>query len=466
MSAFQLSQANLPYLVAGSCSLCITCSISAVLVYHLYFDSEHSGIPRWFKAPSLASCLCHTASCVVYILCSLRVDQLYNVMHSTLSTRILFTSLLTLIFAAKIAMYTTFLSRLYLTFLDSVHEIKTHLLRFMVILLSFFIFTVIWFDVLLFFYWYRPDLYFVPLFEGYSFPIQLLAIFAILEVIDLSLNLILVVQFLQKLFLLITARRRTIIERSRLKTATKTTSWRFSIQRTASKTPSEVTTTSNLTAFVGLSVPPPQSPGNSPDLLRTLSLHQIDDQKEIPPLGSSLHLVSSLVSSPMTTPRGNQLPSSPSPRRKQLPSILNENDMVILDAMTKYTILNVLAITVNQVAFTSFSLLGSLYVLNEFYFNESEIGKHAEYLESTAVRMTQIVALFVFPMDAVINCVVLLLHFKFSERLYLGLCQCVHERVQIKYAWKVERKLKGFSKIKEEEQRAHHKSTELTSTTL
>merc|ERR1712083_429820 len=119
------------------------------------------------------------------------------------------------------------------------------------------------------------------------------------------------------------------------------------------------------------------------------------------------------------------------------------------------------AIMVNQVAFTSFTLLGTMYVLNGYYFNA---GKHAEYLQSTAVRMTQIVALFVFPMDAVINCMVLLLHFKFSDRLYLGLCECIHDCVQIKYAWKVERKLKGFSQIKEE-RRPHHKSTELTSTT-
>ena len=136
---------------------------------------------------------------------------------------------------------------------------------------------------------------------------------------------------------------------------------------------------------------------------------------------------------------------------------------MIIDAMTKYTILNVMAIVFNQVAFTSFTLLGAMYVLNGYYFNGKGMRDNVEYTESDMRKMTEIVMLCIFPMDAMLNCILLLLHFKFSERMHFRLCGRVHDCVQVKYEVKVEQRLKGYKKIKEEN-RNHHKSTELTST--
>ena len=469
---------QVPYIIAGIISFCVTSTITFTLIYYLYCHSDHCTIPRWFKTPSIASSLCHTASCAVYILFSLRITESMHIKQSDLITQILFASLLSLIFGAKLFMNITFLSRLYLTFIHSIHEMKKCFLRFMIFLLCFYVMTVIWFNSLLFLSWFPPDWYSIFHLNGTDImPIQFLVIFGLFEVIDLSLNLILVVQFLQKLFSLITDRRRTIIERSRLKTTTKSIgiSYKLSIRSTrSSKSPSDANagmtmnsnplhrTLSNLSGLglsSGLSVPPPQSPAVTPDLSRTVSpryLHQIDDQKEIPPQNVSLfNSIGSQQSS--STPLQKQ-------SQNQLPSILSTSDMVIIDAMTKYTILNVMAILINQVAFTSFTVLGIMYVLNGYYLHEKWMRDHVESVESITRKMTEIVVLCVFPMDAILNCMVLLLHFKFSERMYYRLCEWIHDCVQVKYAWKVERKLKGFGKIKEEN-RNHHKSTELTSTT-
>merc|ERR1712228_388721 len=119
-------------------------------------------------------------------------------------------SLLTLIFFAKLFIYITFLSRLYLTFIESVHKISRKLLYFMIFLLILFILNGIYFNVLLFLKCY------LNIFSFYLIQIQMIAIFAFLAFIDMMISIILIYQFIKKLFLLITERRRTIIERSKL----------------------------------------------------------------------------------------------------------------------------------------------------------------------------------------------------------------------------------------------------------
>merc|ERR1719474_1383699 len=353
-------------------------------------------ISGWSKVPSLASCLCHTTSCAMYIVCSFYLHSLRSLKDTTPIELAFFISFLVLTIAAQLFMYITFLSRLYLAFKESVHALNQCVLRVIVLLLVLFTLTFAALITLLFFRRYHPMHYFQ---DDDRFALYLLVTFGVLEIIDLSLNLILVLQFLQKLFLLITDRRRTILKPSSSKTGNKT------VTKMATKTMNK--TVSKSGSLVRLLTP---SEGNQ---CQIYSISRSDLSQRL----SVNHL------------EGKQEHSSSVPSIQLLPSILDVNDMMFIDAMTKYTILSVFAIIMNKITFSSLTVWRAM-----DYWDEN-----------AAIRYMEIVLGVVFPLGAVLNCTVLLLHFKFSRDWYFKLCGCLHDKVQFKIAWRVDKTLRPLN---------------------
>eukprot|EP01084_Bolivina_argentea_P122911 217824_1 len=447
-----MSVPNLPaiqYMIAGFISLCITLFALLLLLYELYCNRNNPSIPCWFKLPSVISCTSYVLSCFAYLACCYYIVELdslsslnnYNDTHQLMCI-ISITCLITLVLCAKLFIYITFLSRLYLTFIDSIHRISYSLLRFMIFLLILFTLIIIWFNTLL----YLKYVFYEAPFK--SFQIQLIIVFCSILFCDVTISIITVYLFLRKLFLLITARRRSIIARSNM----------VSVSKTPTNSPSynpTVTTVKQLSFSHSVNAHSVTSKQKQIVLTQTpevrpnqMSLTPIDDDKESDPNGSIFGSKRNSNASNVNT-------------MQQLPSVLvrlSPSDLVIIDAMTKYTILNILIIIVSQLAFMAFLFVGLIHILYE-YWNILPV-KHEKFLTRT---LTNIVLMITFPLDSSVNCMVLLLNFKFSEPIYLKLCTCIHNYIQLKYAYKVEKNLKGFARMPPDDfSNRRHKTTEMT----
>merc|ERR1712228_902650 len=114
---------------------------------------------------------------------------------------------------------------------------------------------------------------------------------------------------------------------------------------------------------------------------------------------------------------------------------LTDQDMKIIDAMTKYTILNVLTIFVSQIGFILFLVMGIIHSVHVVFYEEK-----LKFLLNDSTR--NIIAIMFFPWDAIINCIVLLLNYKFAHPCYLKLCSSIHDCVQVRYAKKATKKIR------------------------
>ena len=119
--------------------------------------------------------------------------------------------------------------------------------------------------------------------------------------------------------------------------------------------------------------------------------------------------------------------------------LLSDRDLVTIDSMTKYTILNTFAIVVSQIQFVC---LKFLIVMQLLYLTGVLTADNLEDLNPQ--RLRNYMAVSIFPCDQIVNCMVLLLNFRFNEVMYWKCCSFVHNCVKRRYINEVEVGLQAF----------------------
>jgi len=118
--------------------------------------------------------------------------------------------------------------------------------------------------------------------------------------------------------------------------------------------------------------------------------------------------------------------------------------VVTIDAMTKYTILNTCAIIVSQIQFICLKLL----IVEQLLFLNADM--RTDNVMLNPLRFRNAMAVSVFPCDQIINCLVLMMNFRFNETLYWRLCHCLHNCVKRKFIHEIEGGLPSFVQTSKE----------------
>eukprot|EP01084_Bolivina_argentea_P286384 491248_1 len=418
-----------------------------LLIYQLYCNSTNKNIKKqWYKIPPILSSTFYLLSCIFYLIFAWHLSSTSSSTDHNLSLILISSALATCILFAKLFIYITFLARLYFTFCDSCQAVSTKLIKFITILLIIFFLCVIWWNILLIQrYILKLDV------NNILYKPQFIIVFCSLVFCDITSYVIMLYLFLSKLFLLITNRRRTIIWRSvdkihrsmrALSTVSSNTengtsfNWKFS-RSLPTTSPSGLALkeyTSNTGYYGNDSI---AKTDNFPSTNFSYSKSRILEY---------LKYKENAKMSTETLTNKNTISNAKSENDKRkiyhkkeaslVSNNLDDKDMTILDAMTRYTILNVFTMITSQLGYLSFFILG----LIQFLFDVNENKTHIVFEHYSMY----IVVAGLYPLDVITNCVVIYTSFKFGKFVYYKLCGKVHDYCQIKYALRIEKNLKTF----------------------
>lgn len=185
--------------------------IFSLLVYGLYIGEYANKISSaWYKVPTLLSSLFYCFTSISYILLSSTMDMNRVFSEDQVSGYFftLFCFFILWLILSKLSIYVSILSRLYLTFVDSVYFVHKSILNLMICVLCLFLISGIYCNVLLYTK-YRLD---NPPKNYYA---QFEVVFISLIIYDFISSVIMLLLFIIKLYRVIFARRKTMIQQQK-----------------------------------------------------------------------------------------------------------------------------------------------------------------------------------------------------------------------------------------------------------
>ena len=251
----------------------------------------------------------------------------------------------------------------------------------------------------------------------------MLFLFILLLSSDITICVIMLCMFLRKLYSMITLKKRTIIARAEIKTKT-------NYSDSTSKSDEKINSKWLKTNKKLCEVPPSITHMSQVQVSKSQSFQLTPTPPASNPSdgGATVATISVLNSVGLLMNTGAE-------NDERVTEYLTDQDMKIIDAMTKYTILNVLTIFVSQIGFIVFLVMGILHCLHDLFGVEW-------FIFSLDDSSWNIISIMFFPLDAIINCIVLLLNYKFAHPWYLKLCSSIHDCVQVRYANKATKKVR------------------------
>eukprot|EP01084_Bolivina_argentea_P003900 7386_1 len=185
--------------------ICIICSITifAYLFHGLYIsNSRHQIQSEWYKLPSLAACVFYVATSITYLLVSLSYSNADDFDSQNVSGYFFITVclLISWLVLSKSSIYISILSRLYLTFRNSVYYVRKSMLHLMICVLVLFFLSGIYSNVLLYTKYKLEN----PPSNYYT---QFEVVFISLIIYDFISSVVMLLLFISKLYKVILARR-------------------------------------------------------------------------------------------------------------------------------------------------------------------------------------------------------------------------------------------------------------------
>lgn len=190
-------------------AICISVSIgvSLQLLCALYCcESGYKIKSRWFKIPSICASICYTATSIMLIFIGRTTKQQQWSRDDNVAISVLI--LLAFVILAKVSIYISILSRLYLTFRQSSFLMRKSMLRFMMAVLSLFLLSGLYWNWLLYRQYVLAD---TPSY----FQIQFGVVSVTFVICDFVSSVVMLMLFIQKLYRVILERRRSVTKIAR-----------------------------------------------------------------------------------------------------------------------------------------------------------------------------------------------------------------------------------------------------------
>lgn len=201
------------FIIGVICSIVSIC-VFCCLIYGLYIGENGKKISScWYKIPTVVSSVFYCGISINYVLISLskEIDTIFtNTNNVSGYFFTIFCLFILCIIIAKLSIYISILSRLYLTFADSIYYLRKSILNLMICVLFLFLLCGIYIDTLLYTKYRLNN-------PPSNYYIQFEVVFISLIIYDFISSVVMLLLFISKLYQVIFERRRTMISSLHLK---------------------------------------------------------------------------------------------------------------------------------------------------------------------------------------------------------------------------------------------------------